>query len=474
MKNINLNKKITVEKIGGTSMSRFGMVLDHIILGDRKKEDLYDRIFVVSAYSGVTNMLLEHKKNLEPGAFTYYLNDDHRWHEQLMKVKDYMFDINKGLKDIGLDVDTADKFIENRINETDVCLSDIRRLCSYGHFSKEEFVPATKEMLSSIGEAHSAFNSANILNNKGVKSVFIDLTGWKDQAKLPVEDVVSKAFGPMDISSVIPFVTGYIKCSEGFVSSFDRGYSDIALGKIATSVKASEVVVHKEYDLCSADPLILGTDKVKIISEINYDMADQLADIGMEAIHPKAAKELMKNNIAIRVKNIFQKDHPGTLIHNTEGSSEEPEVKVICGNKNVTAIEVWDTDMISQSGYDYKLVSFFNKYGISYLSKIASGNTITHIVYSSENKLKTCIEEIREGFKAARVDVKDVALISLVGNLGSKGVMGKGAQTLADNGIKIWTTVVSFRQPSLQFIVDRQDYIKALSCLHKIFIEQKN
>jgi aspartate kinase len=382
-------------------------------------------------------MLLDHKKNSEPGVFRYYLEDDDRWHEQLINVKNYMFDINKGFKNIGLDVDLANNFIENRVGETEACLSDIRRLCSYGHFSKEEFVPATKEMLSSIGEAHSAFNSASILQSKGLNSAFVDLTGWKDQTKLPVEEVVARAFNSIDVAKVLPFVTGYIKCSEGFVSSFARGYTEIALSKISVFMKASEAIVHKEYDLCSADPVLLGADKVKIVPEINYDMADQLADIGMEAIHPKAAKELMKNHIPIRVKNIFQKNYPGTLIQNIDGVSEEPEVKVICGNNNVTSLDVWDTDMISQSGYDYKLVSFFNKYGISYLSKIASGNTITHILYSSENKLQTCIDEMREAFKAAKIDVKDIALISLVGNLDSKGVLAKGAQALAENGIKI-------------------------------------
>ena len=47
----------TVEKIGGTSMSRFGELLDNIIIADRSEEELYKRIFVVSAYSGITNML---------------------------------------------------------------------------------------------------------------------------------------------------------------------------------------------------------------------------------------------------------------------------------------------------------------------------------------------------------------------------------------------------------------------------------
>ena len=53
----------TVEKIGGTSMSRFEEVMRNVIIGKRKGADLYNRIFIVSAYGGITNMLLENKKN---------------------------------------------------------------------------------------------------------------------------------------------------------------------------------------------------------------------------------------------------------------------------------------------------------------------------------------------------------------------------------------------------------------------------
>jgi aspartate kinase len=464
----------TVEKIGGTSMSRFQTVLKHIIIGDRKGKDLYNRVFVVSAYSGMTNMLLEHKKKAEPGVFTYYTNDDDQWQKQLMTVKEQMMEINQGFKEIGLDVSAANDFVEKRINETIVCLSDLTRLCSYGHFSREEFIPAVRELLSSIGEAHSAFNTTNILNNNGIKAVFVDLTGWKDESKLPVTEVVAKAFTDIDVSKAIPIVTGYIKCTEGFVTHFERGYSEITLSKIATFLKAKEVVVHKEYDLCSADPEILGADRVKIIPEINYDMADQLADLGMEAIHPRAAKELMKNNVVIRVKNIFQQNHPGTVISNEAYKGREPSVEVICGNSNMTSIEVWDTEMIGQSGYDYRLVSCLEKYGISYISKVASGNTITHIVYSAEKNLNKCIDEIKAIFTTAKIDVKNVAVLALVGNLDAKGILGRGAKAIADSGIKIWTSITPIRQINLQFVVAREDYSAALSALHKVFIEEKN
>ena len=69
---------LTVHKIGGTSMSKFEDVLQNIVKGQAPEDFYYDRIFVVSAYSNVTNWLLEHKKSGEPGVYDLF-----------MKKKDY-------------------------------------------------------------------------------------------------------------------------------------------------------------------------------------------------------------------------------------------------------------------------------------------------------------------------------------------------------------------------------------------------
>ena len=53
-----VNKKFmhTIEKIGGISMSDYSSVRDNIIKNHENK--LYGRVFVVSAYGGVTDKLL--------------------------------------------------------------------------------------------------------------------------------------------------------------------------------------------------------------------------------------------------------------------------------------------------------------------------------------------------------------------------------------------------------------------------------
>jgi aspartate kinase len=85
---------LTVEKIGGTSMTRFQDVLNNIIVGNRTEKELYNRVFVVSAYAGVTNWLLEHKKTGEPGVYEKFANGSD-YNSALQEVLEKLLELNK-------------------------------------------------------------------------------------------------------------------------------------------------------------------------------------------------------------------------------------------------------------------------------------------------------------------------------------------------------------------------------------------
>ena len=48
----------SVEKIGGTSMAATQTVFDDVLIAGREGADLYNRIFVVSAYAGSNELLI--------------------------------------------------------------------------------------------------------------------------------------------------------------------------------------------------------------------------------------------------------------------------------------------------------------------------------------------------------------------------------------------------------------------------------
>ena len=107
-------RMISVEKIGGTSMSAFGDVLRHIMLYDKAR--ILGRIYVVSAYSGVTNQLLEHKKTGERGIYALFAEGSD-YHGALDALAVSLKKLNAGFADLALPLDVADAFVDTRIGE---------------------------------------------------------------------------------------------------------------------------------------------------------------------------------------------------------------------------------------------------------------------------------------------------------------------------------------------------------------------
>src|SRR5216110_2659550 len=115
---------LTVEKIGGTSMSALSEVLDNIIFYECSGESLYNRVFVVSAFSGVTNLLLENKKTKEQGVYHRIANNED-FHDLLNQLVDHLKEINKKYQPLGLDVAVANAFIEKHVRKAQSYLENL-------------------------------------------------------------------------------------------------------------------------------------------------------------------------------------------------------------------------------------------------------------------------------------------------------------------------------------------------------------
>lgn len=453
---------LTVEKIGGTSMSQFQDVFHNIVKVSRGSDALYNRIFVVSAYNNVTNWLLEHKKTGEPGIYNKFLNGED-YSSALDSICQRLLLINDGFADIGLDLKEARDFIRFRIDQAKTILYSLSKVLASGYVNMTDIHLAAREILASLGEAHSGWNSVNILNNNGINARFVDLCGFNDHEPLTIDQRIHKEFAGIDFSKVLCIATGYTKGTEGIMRAFDRGYSEVTFSKIAVEVKADEAVIHKEYHLSSADPKIVGVENSIPVGKTNYIIADQLADIGMEAIHPKAAKPLELAGINIRIKNTFEPDHPGTVIAR-DFISPEPKVEIVSGSRKVLAIEVHDPMMVGEVGFDGNIMQYFMKYGVSYILKSTNANSITMVIWDNKKSLEL-IGELKEVFY--QVNVQPAAIVCVMGtNIAIPGFLYRASQALFEKGINIESFAQSLMQVNMQFVIKREHYEEAVIALN--------
>ncbi|MEX0964463.1 MAG: aspartate kinase [Pseudohongiellaceae bacterium] len=464
----------SVEKIGGTSMSDFQSVRNNIILKPTQGDTLYNRVFVVSAYGGVSNDLLEHKKSGIPGIYALFANgeNDDAWLLALQKLRSRLHEINADLFTKALALQQANSFIDQRLDSTTEVLQNLQSLCRHGHFSLEQYLQTVREMLASIGEAHSAWNMAKLLEDTGINTLFVDLSGWDEDEPIGLDERIQLAFADLDLSTVMPVVTGYARSSSGLLTSFNRGYSEMTFSRIAVITGASEAIIHKEFHLCSADPTIVGTANAIPIGRTNYDVADQLANLGMEAIHPKAAKGLRQNNIPLRVKNTFEPDHSGTLL-TADYVSETPRVEIIVGCKGVYALELFDQEMAGQiEDYDREILEVLKRFRVHIMAKDINANTVTHFLATNLKTVKRVIRTLQEIFPDAEIDQKKICIASAIGSdMKVTGLLAKAVTALAEADIYVHAIHQSMRQVDMQFVIDEKDFELAIKSLHSSLVE---
>ncbi|MEJ7664188.1 MAG: hypothetical protein WKG07_34005 [Hymenobacter sp.] len=238
----------------------------------------------------------------------------------------------------------------------------------------------------------------------------------------------------------------------------------MTFSKIAVAVRPQEAIIHKEYHLCSADPGLVGLGHCRPVGATNYDVADQLADVGMEAIHPKASKPLEINGINLRIKNTFEPAHAGTLI-TKDYVSAQTRVEVITGTDKVVMIDVYDPQMVGTAGFDLAIMQIFYALDISYAFKATSANSISVLIWEKDLK-KKLVQQLEAKYE--KVTVEKTAMVCLIGsNIDRPGLLAQAAGALATEGINIKSAGFALRKVNIQFIIDRADYKAAIVALNQ-------
>ncbi len=190
----------------------------------------------------------------------------------------------------------------------------------------------------------------------------------------------------------------------------------------------------------------------------------------MEAIHPKASKPLETAGIAIRVMNAFDPSHSGTIM--TKGYiCPQSKTEVITGSNLVTCLEIHDTHMVGEVGFDMKIMEILQNHNVSYINKVTNANTIGIIIYEKDCT-PVLVKDMQENFEL--VTTQNVAIVCAIGsNIAKPGILSRATRSLADANINILTVSQTSRQTNMQFTIDREHFIQAQRALHKALCEEK-
>jgi aspartate kinase len=298
------------------------------------------------------------------------------------------------------------------------------------------------------------------------------LSGWSGDKHYSIDEQITRAFANIDLSKELPITTGYCHSENGLMATYDRGYSEITFSRVAVLTKAREAIIHKEFHLSTADPRLVGEGNAIPIGRTNYDVADQLANLGMEAIHPNAAKGLRQQNILLRMKNTFEPEHGGTTI-TTDYVSDKPCVEIIAGRKGIYALELFDQDMVGNMlAYGQEFLKLIARFKAHVVNKDLNANTITYYLASSMKTIQRIQDELKISYPSSETLVTKVCVVSAIGShMKVPGILAQTTQALADINISVLAMHQSMRQVDMQFILDEVDYDAAVKSLHKQLVE---
>lgn len=292
----------------------------------------------------------------------------------------------------------------------------------------KDYSPKTKDLVLAQGELMSAKLVAALLKRKGLESTFIDSREiFKTDAVVGNAQIINSVSEKLtrDRFATIPpnhvaVVTGFIASTEkGDTTTLGRNGSNYSAALLANYLNASELQNYTHVDgIFTANPELVP--EAKIIRHLSYEEANELANFGASILHAKTIIPLIEKGIPLRIKNTFNSDDAGTLIHQ---ESEQEGIKSISVIKDNALIVMEGRGLLGKVGVDARIFRALAQKGIS-VSIISQGSSergVGLVVASKDAKLaKAAIdEEFSHDFYTNDVSsvsiVDDVAVISIVG-----------------------------------------------------------
>ena len=276
----------------------------------------------------------------------------------------------------------------------------------------------------------------------------------------------------------VAVITGFVASDkEGLPTTLGRNGSDYSASIFGALLDADEVHIWTDVDgVMSGDPR--QVPEAKIIDEMSYSEAMELAYFGAKVIHPQTMAPAVGRGIPLWIRNTFNATHPGTKISASSGS-RAAAVKGISGVDKVALVNLEGAGMIGVPGTADRLFGALRDAGVSVML-ISQGSSEHSICFAvreeAADQVRTVVErafavELSEG-QVQRVGVtKGCAIIAVVGDdmAGMPGSAGRFFGTLGNAGINVRAIAQGASERNISAVIDAKDMTRAIRAVHSSF-----
>lgn len=442
--------KLIVAKFGGTSVADFDAMqrCADIVLSNPNI-----RVVVVSASSGVTNLLVDISRHTDIAE---------------------RYACYQGIERITLAV-------LNRLAQPDTVAAEVDQLLSALKELIEQsgavYSAAHKDEIQSFGERLSSVLFAQVLRERDVSSLCFDVRRvMRTDSRFGKGEPQIDSISQLCAVQLQPLLADNVIVTQGFIGADDtgqtttlgRGGSDYSAALLGEALSASVVQIWTDVvGIFTTDPRL--TEQARCIKEISFDEAAEMATFGAKVLHPATLIPAMRRNIGVFVGSSREPQAGGTWI--AKEVQDRPPYRAIALRKSQTLITVKSPAMLHAAGFLTRVFDTLSRHQISVdlvtTSEISVALTLDEggMTSAFTASVEPALAELRT-FSDVTVE-QGLSLVAVIGNHlhSAKGVTGDLFNTMERINMRLICHGAS--KHNLCFLVQDADAPAVVKQLHQ-------
>lgn len=274
----------------------------------------------------------------------------------------------------------------------------------------------------------------------------------------------------------LPFVTGFNGATlDGRATTLGRGGSDFSAAILAAVLDASELWIWTDVDgIMSADPRLVAN--ARVLNEITYREAAELAYNGAKVLHPRTLAPLMEKGIPVWSKNSFNPAFPGTrIVQDSRDSGSGPRAVTSMTNVALVSLEPASA-VLSGTKVMARAIDALAATNAEVLALSSSSYQQNFCFLIRQSELPAVTEHLEEAFSLELahgymhpIDVDlDVGLLAIVGEgmKGSAGLAGRIFTAISREEVNIIAIAQGSSELTIAIVVRKAGVEVAVRAVH--------
>jgi len=404
------------------------------------------KIVVLSAMSGTTNSLVEITNLLYAGNIKEATEKTETLREKYHGVVDSLYESDQFRKTGHELIDSHFGYIIN--------------------FTSRAFTKVQEKAIVGEGELISTALVHSLLLERGIKSILmpalnfmrIDKDGEPDS--FYIKENITRELDNHTAENII-ITQGFIcRNAYGEIDNLKRGGSDFTASIIGAAIGASEIQIWTDINgFHNNDPRFV--ENTKVIREISFDEAAELAYFGAKILHPSSVNPAREKNIPVRLKNTMEPEDVGTLI---TSSSVLLDYKAVAAKDGISVLRIRSDRMLMAYGFLRKVFEIFEAYRTP-IDMITTSEVAVSITIDNSEFIKQIAKDLRE---LGNVEVEEnQTIVCIVGDFRTERTGSAPEIFEALNTIPLKMISYGGSPNSISLLIDTSDKIEALRLLSK-------